>query len=62
MKSKCNSINRKTKIKFFITVTKGGMMPNKKFWKTVKPFLTGKGKFSSDFINIEINGNLASDD
>ena len=38
------------------------MMSNKFFWKTVKPFLTRKGNFSSDFIRIEIKGDLVSDE
>ena len=38
------------------------MMSNKSFWKTVKPFLTRKGNFSSDFIRIEIKGDLVSDE
>ena len=37
-KSKCNSLNRKAKRKFFKEATKSEMMSNRIFWKTVKPF------------------------
>ena len=39
-KNKCNSLTRKAKRKFFKEATKSGMMSNRTFWKTVKPFLT----------------------
>ena len=33
-------------------------MTNKKFWRTVKPFLTNIGCISNDFIGVENEGNL----
>ena len=33
-------------------------MANKKFWGTVKSFLTNKGCISDDFISIEKDGEL----
>ena len=36
------------------------MMSNKRFWSTVKPFLTNKGCISNDFISIEKDGELIS--
>ena len=35
-------------------------MSNKKFWSTVKPFLTNKGCISNDFISVEKDGDLIS--
>ena len=37
-------------------------MTNKKFWGTVKPFLTNKGCVSDDFISIEKGGELISNE
>ena len=53
-KNKCTSINKET--------TKYGVMTNKEFWKKLKPFLTNKGCFSEDKINIEVNDELVSDE
>ena len=33
-------------------------MSNKKFWSTVKPFLTNKGCISNDFVSLEKDGDL----
>ena len=37
-------------------------MSNKRFWSTVKPFLTNKGCISNDFISVEKDGNLISNE
>ena len=37
-------------------------MSNKKFWSTVKPFLTNKGGISNDFISVEKDGDLISNE
>ena len=37
-------------------------MSNKNFWKALKPSLTSKLNFSSDFFRFEINGDLVSDE
>ena len=37
-------------------------MSNRKFWNTVKPFLTSKGFLHSDNISIDINGNIVEDE
>ena len=37
-KNKCNSLTKKAKKIFFKEATKDGIMSNKKFWSTVKPF------------------------
>ena len=51
-KSKCNSLTKKAKKIFFKEATKDGIMSNKKFWSTVKPFSTKKGSISNDFISV----------
>ena len=42
-KSICNNLNKKTKKSYFSKITPNGIMGNKQFWNTVKPFLTLKG-------------------
>ena len=56
-KNKCNSLTKKAKRDFFKEATKDGIMTSKKFWHTVKPFLTNNGCISNDFIGIENEGN-----
>ena len=43
-KNKYNSLTRKVKRKFFKEATKSGLMSNRTFWKTIKPFSTKKGQ------------------
>ena len=37
-------------------------MSNKKFWNTVKPFLTLNAFFHNDNISIDVNGNIVEDE
>ena len=62
VKNKCNSINKKAKRQYFKNATKEGVMNNKKFWNTVKPFLTNKGVFSEDHINIRLENDVINDE
>ena len=39
----CKNLNKKTKKNYFSKITSNGVMENKQFWNTVKPFLTSKG-------------------
>ena len=61
-KNKCNTLTRKAKKNFFREATKDGIMSNKRFWSTVKPFLTNKGCISNDFISIEKDDELISNE
>ena len=60
MKNKCNSICRKSKIKYLKRSTEKGVSSGKQFWNFVKPFLTNKGYISNDFISIR-NGDAFID-
>ena len=51
-------MTKKAKRDFLKKATKDGIMTNKKFWRTAKPFLTNNGCTSNDFIRIENEGNL----
>ena len=55
-KNKCNSLIKKAEKIFFKETAKDGIMSNKKFWSTIKPFLTNKGCSSNDFISVEEDG------
>ena len=61
-KKKCNSLTKRAKKIFFKGATKDGIMSNEKFWSTVKPFLTNKGGISNDFISVEEDGDLTSNE
>ena len=37
-------------------------MSNRTFWKTVKPFLTNKGRMTNDCISIEKDGDIVRDE
>ena len=58
-KNKCNSLTKKAKKIFFKETTKDEIMSNKKFWSTVKHFLTFKGRISND-LSGEKDGDLIS--
>ena len=60
-KNYCNNLTRTTKKNFFQSVTKSGFANNKKFWNTVKPFLTNKGFLTDDNISIKVNDDLVTD-
>ena len=61
-KNKCNSLTRKAKRKFFKEATKSGVMSNRTFWKTVKPFLINKGCMTNDCISTEKDGDIVRDE
>ena len=61
-KNKCNFLTKNTERDFFKEVAKDRIMSNKKFWHTVKPFITNNGCISNDFIGIENEGNLISNE
>ena len=56
-RNKCVSLLRKTKINYYGNLNVKEITDNKKFWKTVKPFLSDKSK-TSDKIHFNENGEL----
>ena len=61
-KNICNLLNNKAKKEYFKKATVDGVMSNRKFQNTVKPFLTSKGFLHNDNISIDINGNIVEDE
>ena len=51
-------MTKKAKRDLFQETTKDGIITNKKFWRTVKLFLTNNGCISNDSIGIETKDNL----
>ena len=60
-KNYCNNLTRTTKKNFFQRVTQSSLANNKKFWNTVKQFLTDKGFLTNGNISINVNDDLATD-
>ena len=56
-RNKCVSLLRKTKINYYGNLNEKDITDNKKFWKTVKPFLSDKS-INSDKIHLNENGEL----
>ena len=59
---KKKNICLKAKKGYFNKVTADEVMSKRKFWNTVKPFLTSKGFLHNDNISIDINGNIVEDE
>ena len=53
LKNKCNKLCRKAKKNHFRNITESNLNSNNKFWQFVKPFLTNKRVFGTDFISIK---------
>ena len=51
----CVSLRRKAIKQYFSNITSKGIVTNKEFWKTIKPFLTNKGCLENSDIML-ING------
>ena len=51
-KKKCSKLCRKAKKDHFKNITESNLNNNNKFWQFVKPFLTNKRVFGTDFISI----------
>ena len=52
-KNECNKLSRETKKDHFKNITESNLNSNNKFWQFVKPFLTSKEVFRTDFISIK---------
>ena len=60
-KNTCNSLNKKAKKDYFEKAMADGVMSNRKFWNTVKLFLTSKRFLHNDNNSIDTNGNIVED-
>ena len=61
MKNLCNSFNKKAKKTYFEKAKKSGIIGNKRFLSTFKPFLSSKGFIHNNDIKIEIDSKIIED-
>ena len=60
-KNICKDLNKKTKKNYFSKITSNGVIGNKQFWNTVKPFLTYKGFPHNEDIALHIGDKTVTD-
>ena len=56
------SLHRRCIKDYFTKITKNGIVTNKNFWKTMKPFLTNKGNLENPEIMLQDKRNIVSDE
>ena len=56
------SLHRRCIKDYFTKITKNGIVTNKNFWKTIKPFLTTKGNLENPETMLQGKGNIVSDE
>ena len=61
-RNKCVNLRKKAIKKHFKKVTESGIISNKNFWETVKPFISNKSGISNGDIVIVENDNLITDE
>ena len=61
-RNKCVNLRKKAIKTYFKDITDSGIVENKKFWQTIKPFITNKSGISNNNIMIIENDSLVTDD
>ena len=61
-RNKCVNLRKKAIKTHFKNITDSGIIENKKFWQTIKPFITNKSGISNNSIMIIENDSLVTDD
>ena len=61
-RNKCVKLRRKCIKKYFSKITTNGVVTNRKFWTTIRPFLTSKGCLQNNEIMINENDSIISDE
>ena len=57
-RNKCVNLRKKAIKTYFKSITDSGIMENKKFWQTIKPFITNKSGLSNSHIMLLENNSL----
>ena len=60
-KNFCDSLSKKANKTYFEKATENRIMESKKFWSTVKPFLSSKGFIHNNDITVEIDNKIIED-
>ena len=55
------NLNKKSKKNYFSKITSNGVMENKQFWNTFKPFLTSKGFLHNEDTALHIGDKTVTD-
>ena len=55
------NLNKKAKKNYFSKITSNGVIENKQFWNTVKPFVTSKGFLHNEDIGLHIGDKTVTD-
>ena len=61
-RNKCVSIKKKSMKQYFSNITSKGIVTNREFWKTMKPFLTYKGCLNNSDIMLRSDNEMMTDD
>ena len=61
-RNKCVLIRKKSITQYFSNITSKGIVTNRKFWKTMKPFLTNKGCLDNCDIMLRGDNKMITDD
>ena len=61
-RNKCVNLRKKAIKTYFKDIKDSGIVENKKFWQTIKPFITNKSGISNNNIMIIENDSLVTDD
>ena len=61
-RNKYVSLRRRCIKDYFTKITRNGIVTNKNFWKTMKPFLTNKGNLENPEIMLQDKINIVSDE
>ena len=60
-KNICKNLNKKVKKNYFSKITLNGVLRNKQFWNTVKPFLTSNGFLRNEDTAFHIGDKTVTD-
>ena len=60
-KNICKNLNKKMKKNYFSKITSNGVLRNKQFWNTVKPFLTSNGFLRNEDTAFHIGDKTVTD-
>ena len=61
-RNKCVNLRKKAIKTYFKSITYSGIMENKNFWQTIKPFITNKSGLGNSHIMLLENNSLISDE
>ena len=61
-RNKCVNLRKKAIKTYFKNITNSGIVENKTFWQTVKPFITNKSGITNNTIMLQQNNSIITDE